>query len=170
MADEITHQACEGAWLSPAEVLGLGVHLVAERVQTGSWPRQVPFRYYDGPGKSPHVEIAATQVSLDDVFGTCLYESAYMDLHKQVPTEIQIGHTWLSPADFLATLGAVLPRWIAGNTDDAPIVRGHFTQARHVPDHVSWDWLIFPPEFNGDPLLDMAKLQAWTLKPTSVVE
>ena len=38
-------------------------------------------------------------------------------------------------------------------------------QANCVRDHVSWDWVVFPPGFDGDPLLSVAKLQAWTVKP-----
>ena len=45
------------------------------------------------------------------------------------------------------------------------LVSGDFVQARHIPDHVSWDWLVFPPSFDADALLQMGKLQAWTLKP-----
>jgi hypothetical protein len=82
-----------------------------------------------------------------------------------MPAQVQVGRNWLSPADFLATVGAVLPRWLEGDTGDVPIVRSHFAQAAYIPDHVSWGWDIFPPGFNADPLLEMGKLQAWTLKP-----
>ena len=167
MADGITHQHCEDAWLSPAEVYGLVVRLLADRVRNGDWPSHVPFRYYDGPAKPPHVEMASGHLSLDDVFGTCLYESAYLDMHGQMPAEVQVGRTWLSPADFIATIGAVLPGWVAGNEDEAAIVEGCLAQALNVPDHVSWNWVIFPRAFDADPLLEMGKLQAWTLKPAS---
>ena len=165
MADAITHQRCDGAWLSPAEIFDLAVRFLAGRVQGDAWPAQVPYRYLDGPAGPAHVERFADHFTLDDVFGTCLYESAYIDAHQRMPAEVQIGRNWLSPADFMATLGAALPRWIEGNADDASLVRGDFAQATHVPDHVSWGWTIFPPDFNADPLLELGKLQAWTLKP-----
>jgi hypothetical protein len=82
-----------------------------------------------------------------------------------MPNQVQVGRNWLAPADFLATVGAALPKWIRGADDDAPIVASDFAQARRVPDHVEWGWVIFPEDFNGDPLLSLAKLQAWTLKP-----
>jgi hypothetical protein len=90
-------------------------------------------------------------------------------MNGQMPTEVQVGRTWLSPADFLAAIGTVLSGWVAGNEDEAAIIEGTLAQAAYVPDHVSWDWVIFPPGFDADPLLEMGKLQAWTLKPASRV-
>jgi hypothetical protein len=167
MADAVTHQQIDGAWLSPAEVFSLAIRLIAERARTGAWPEQVPYRYLDGPLGFPHVEVVTDRLSLDAVFGTCLYEAGNMDLDRQMPSEVQIGRTWISPADFLATVGAALPGWVGGSTEDVSIVQGNLHQATYVPDHVSWDWIVFPPGFDGDPLLEVAKLQAWTLKPAA---
>lgn len=175
MADGITHQMCDGVWLAPAEVYGLVVALVAARIRNGKWPDQVPYRYLDGPsppffGASP--DSTSTEVShmaLDDLFGVCLYEDAYLNACGQMPARVQVGSGWLMPADFLATVGSFLCHWLDGSTDDAPIVRGRFLQAKYVPDHVSWDWLVFPSGFSADPLLRMGQLQAWTLKPAPLV-
>lgn len=167
MADRITHREYDGAWLSPAEVLSLAVRLLAARVRTGEWPEQTPYAYLDGPVAAPDVHPHADAFPLDDLYGTCLYESAAMELRQVVPSEVQIGRTWLSPADLLATLGAALPGWLEGGDEAASLVKGRFVQARHVADHVSWDWAIFPPGFDGDALLEPAKRQAWTLKPAS---
>lgn len=167
MPDGIRHQQVDGAWLSPGEILSLAVRLVAAKVSAGEWPAQLPFAYVDGPSRPPHVEVHDRALRQGDLFGTCLYESAAMDLHRRVPSEIQIGRTWLSPADLLATLGAVLPKWLHGDAVEAPIVEGHLDSAAYVADHVSWGWTIFPPGFNGDALLDAANLQAWTLKPVA---
>jgi hypothetical protein len=165
MVDRITHQRIGDVWLSPAEVFSLTVHLLAERVRTGTWPKQVPYRYIDGPLGSPHVEDLADRLSLDAVFGTCLYEAGCLTMQRRMPSEVQVGRAWLAPADFLATVGAVLPRWVGGSTEDAPIVGGNLFQETYVPDHVAWDWIVFPPGFDGDPLLEVGKLQSWTLKP-----
>jgi hypothetical protein len=165
MSKAITHQNNDGAWLSPGEVFSLVVDLMAARARGGQWPDRVPYRYVDGPLKAPHVEVVSGTLPLEGVFGTCLYESTYLDMHEQMPAEVQVGRNWLAPADFMATMAAALPRWLKGDTDDAPIARGNLAQAAHIPDHVSWGWTIFPPGFNGDALLEMGKLQAWTLKP-----
>jgi hypothetical protein len=165
MVDGVTHQRCDEAWVSPAEVYSLVVRLMAERVRSGRWPERLPYHYVDGPARTGQVRGEATSLSLDDLYGTCLYESAFIGIHSQMPSEIQVGTNWLTPADFLATVGARLGQWMRGGTDDAPVTRGRLEQAQYVPDHVSWDWIVFPPGFDGDPLLEAGKLQTWTLKP-----
>jgi hypothetical protein len=165
MTDGVTHQQCDDAWVSPAEVYSLVVRLLAERIRTGEWPEHLPYHYVDGPKNPPHVRGDAKFLSLEDLYGTCLYESAFIGMYSQMPSEIQVGRNWLSPSDFLATIGTRLDQWVHGGEKDAPIVKGSFEQARHVPDHLSWDWIVFPPGFDGDPLLEIGKLQTWTLKP-----
>jgi hypothetical protein len=165
MADSVTHQETDEGFLSPGELFGLVIKLLAERVRTGEWPATIPYRYFDGPTASPHIEIATDSLSLDNLFGTALFEDAALDYTGHMPAEVQIGRNWIAPADLLATVGAVLPRWLDGSAYDAPVVRGHFAQADYVPDHVAWDWIVFPDGFDGDALLELGKLQAWTLKP-----
>jgi hypothetical protein len=165
MADRVTHQPCDGVWLSPAEVFCLAVSLIAARVRDDKWPTHVPYRYVDGPQDLPAVETVSAAFSLDDIYGTSLFEDAYLDLYRHLPAQVQIGRNWLSPADFLATVGAALPRWFAGNDGDAPLVCGDLAQTSYIPEHVSWDWVIFPLDFDADALLQLARLQAWTLKP-----
>jgi hypothetical protein len=165
MADQVSHQQIDGAWLSPAEILSLAVRLLAARAGSGQWPEQLPFRYVEGPSEPPHIEIHDRALTLEDLFGTCLYERAAMDLHRRVPSEVQIGRTWLPPAVLLATIGSALPKWVRGDEVDAPIVRGRLASTDYVADHVSWGWTVFPPGFDGDQLLRAANLQAWTLKP-----
>ena len=140
------------------------VRLLSTRIQSGAWPSSVAYQYVDGPIQEPHVA-HGNEFTLDDVFGTCLYEGAALGMNGRMPSEVQIGKAWLSPADFLATVGAALPRWVGGGDGNAPLVHGVLEQAQCVPDHVPWNWIIFPPEFNGDPLLQLGRLQSWTIKP-----
>jgi hypothetical protein len=170
MGDTITHQEFDGAWLSPAEVFSLAVRCLAARIRDGSWPGELPYRYVDGPVASPSVELVSEHLSLDDVFGTCLYEDAYLGLHGRMPSQVQVGRNWLAPADFLATIGAAIPRWVGGEDSDASIVVGDFVQAEYVEAHVEWGWTVFPPCFNADPLLEVGRLQTWTLKPSPLTQ
>jgi hypothetical protein len=165
MADAITHRRLDGACLSPAEVFSLAVRLLAERARSGQWPDQVPYSYVDGPARLPRAEKTAGPITLDGVLGTCLYETAHMRTELRIPAEVRVGRSNLSPSDFLATVAAALPRWVAGDTTDAEIVPGNFVQSEYIPDHVSWGWTIFPAGFRADALLELGKLQAWTLKP-----
>jgi len=169
MADRISHCWCDDVVLSPAEVFSLVVRLLAARIQRGTWPSAVTYQYVDGPVQEPHVAPGG-KLALEDVFGTCLYEGAALGMNGRMPSEVQIGKAWLSPADFLATVGAALPRWVDGNDGDAPVIHGRLDQAQYVPEHVSWNWTIFPPEFDGDPLLQLGRLQSWTIKPAKGID
>ena len=164
MADQVSHYWCDDVVLSPAEVFSLVVRLLSARIQSADWPASVAYQYVDGPIQEPHVALGEG-LTLDDVFGTCLYESAALGMNGRMPSEVQIGKSWLSPADFLATVGAALPWWVGGDDRDASLVQGVLDQARYVPEHVPWNWVIFPPEFDGDPLLRLGRLQSWTIKP-----
>jgi hypothetical protein len=154
--------------MMPGEVLGLGVNLLAQWVRGGERPTQVPYRYFDGPDSPPAREVRAHILSWDDILGTCLYEDAYLDTYHRMTPQVRVGRNWLAPADFAATIGVALPRWLKGDTSDVPVLARDLAQAAYVPEHVPWDWLVFPPGFNGDPLLELGRLQSWTLKPASL--
>jgi len=170
MVEGITHQECDGAWLSPAEVYALTVRLLADRVRNGRWPEQVAYRYVDGPTEHPNTSLTSSALSLDNVYGTCLYEDAFLDTCRHMPAQVQVGRDWLAPADFMATIGGMIERWFGGSDNDAPILASDFAQAKHIPEHVPWEWTIFPPGFNADPLLHLGRLQAWTLKPAECLD
>jgi len=165
MAEMITHQRQDDAWLSPAEVYGLAVGCLAARAREDKWPATVSYRYADGPSQAPSAEVTAQSLPLDDILGTCLYEDAYLELQGAMPPQVQVGRNWLAPHDFVATIGAAMTRWLAGDVGDARVMSGKMAEARYIPDHCSWDWVVFPAGFDADPLLEMAKLQSWTLKP-----
>ena len=98
MVEGIVHQQCDGVWLAPAEVYGLVVALVAGRVRNDKWPDGVSYRYLDGPpalpfSGSPRAQAStiAPSVTLDDLFGACLYEDAYLNACGQMPAQVQVG-------------------------------------------------------------------------------
>lgn len=166
MADAITHQAIDGVWLSPGEVFSLTVDLLATRARAGEWPSQGrQLRYVDGPAVQADVDVVERSLTQDAILEAALAVDAAMHATGRLPAQVKVGPNRLAPVDFLATVGAALPGWLEGDSDNARLIRGRFVQADYIPDHVSWDWIIFPPGFDGDPILETAKLQAWTLKP-----
>jgi hypothetical protein len=117
-------------------------------------------RYVDGP---------ASRVPSDAVseLDRTLFERgkrdavAYIERHGRLPSHVWIGSKKLSLVDFAATLagdegsGAVQVR--AGK---AAFERHIATDARR-----SFNWVIHPEGFEAPELLELGKLQAWTLKP-----
>ena len=72
----------------------------------------------------------------------------------------------LSLADFAATL--------AGSVDGGEVVKvvhGNIAFDRYfaTDGRKSYNWIIHPDGFNGAPLLDLGRLQGWTLKPAQLI-
>ena len=95
--------------------------------------------------------------------------SAYCRSSHRLPDEVWIGAESLSPADYLATLARALEDLIAtGNTPTDVIRReGHYTADRYVAEDSPdlWNWVIFPEGFHAPRIMELARLQAWSLKP-----
>jgi hypothetical protein len=94
---------------------------------------------------------------------------AYCHRFGRIPSEVWIGAESLSPADYLATLAGATEQTIAAGKPPASVQRlsGRFTAERYVAQDspALWDWIIFPEGFHAPHLMELAKLQAWTLKP-----
>lgn len=95
--------------------------------------------------------------------------SAYCHQFGRIPSEVWVGAESLSPADYLATLAGAIDQTIAAGKPPASVQRlsGRFTSDRYVAQDspALWDWIIFPEGFHAPHLMELARLQAWTLKP-----
>lgn len=88
--------------------------------------------------------------------------AGFIRANRRLPAAIWIGSDKLSLADFTATLAAD-----PGGANPVAVRKGNLemekfvsTDARH-----SFDWPIHPEGFSAPELLELARLQAWTLKP-----
>ena len=95
--------------------------------------------------------------------------SNYCRMNIRIPSEIKIGADSISPQDFLATLGGFVD--IILKKEPKPefieIKKGNFTADKYVADDDPkiFNWVIHPEGFHAPKLMELAKLQAWTLKP-----
>ncbi len=95
-----------------------------------------------------------------------------LDTNHQVPTVVWIGGEPYSPATYLVSLAHIASGLLAGGQPprEVSLESAHLDTAKYVarnsPD--VWGWPIFRPGFNGEHLLDLARLQAWTLKPAQL--
>jgi hypothetical protein len=85
----------------------------------------------------------------------------YMKRHGRIPNAVWLGSTPVSPESFLKAL--TLPQ-------DSATFRfspAGLQPARYVADDNPklWGWVIFPPGFKAPEMMQLAKRQAWTLKP-----
>jgi len=88
--------------------------------------------------------------------------AAFIRASRRLPAEVWIGSQKLSLADFAATL--------AGDAGDAAAVtvrKGNLELEKYVTTDAqrTFNWAVHPEGFSAPELLELARLQAWTLKP-----
>jgi hypothetical protein len=92
--------------------------------------------------------------------------------NKQVPTVVWIGGEPYPPASYLVALAHVAAGLLAGHQPpgEVTLAPAHLEAAKYVAKNTpgTWGWPIFRPGFNGKHLLDLARLQTWTLKPAQL--
>jgi peptidoglycan/xylan/chitin deacetylase (PgdA/CDA1 family) len=92
--------------------------------------------------------------------------------NAQVPTVVWIGGNPYPPASYLVALARVAGDLLKGNQppQEVTLAPAQLDTAKYVAKNAPqiWSWPIFRPGFNGKHLLDLARLQAWTLKPAQL--
>jgi hypothetical protein len=84
---------------------------------------------------------------------------------RRLPAEVWIGSEKLSLADFAATLAAD-----DGTAHAIPVRQGNLEIEKYVSKDArgAFKWPIHPEGFSAPQLLNLARLQAWTLKPAKL--
>lgn len=94
----------------------------------------------------------------------------FVEVHERLPDSIWLGSERMSPADFLATAAELLRSLtgVRGSGDSVPesvaLRPGQLTLEHYIHDD-PWNWIIFPPDFDAPAILELGRLQTWTLKP-----
>jgi len=91
--------------------------------------------------------------------------AGYIRYHRALPSSVWVDSWQLSLADFAATLAGD-----EGRTGDVTVRSGSLNFEKYVSKDAakSFDWPIHPVGFAPVELLEMARLQAWTLKPAKL--
>ena len=149
LREKIVFAEVQGQMLSPADMV---VALL------GLEPQVV-----DGPTAAGATTYAKTSIPSSALEHARLDASNFVLQTHRLPNVVMIGAETLSLADFAATL--------AGNILDpaanAPLIRGRieFEGYFATDPRKSFDWIIHPKGFSGAHLLELGRLQGWTLKP-----
>lgn len=167
----IDYQVYDRYALSASEVLRLLNSYVAA-VVTNKKPGSITL---DGtPYGPPSGEYGAETGQLRDVpwsqfSRTVVDVQDYIDRKLSIPSAIWLGSGAVNPESYLLAL-ATLTRQLLGNSpapERVSIVPAELASKRWVAKDSPgiWDWPIFPPGFHAPHLMELAALQAWTLKP-----
>ncbi len=122
----------------------------------------LPNEYVDGPTRR------GASTYADATIPRWLFDSARKDVisfiqtNGRLPSEVFLGSQTLSLADFTATLAGE-----TASSGPVRVQRGHLAFEKYVATDpaASFRWPIHPPGFSAPELLELGRLQAWTLKP-----
>lgn len=162
-----------GGWLSPAEVFGIAARALAASTCGRSLPAALPLRRPIGPTASQPEIPAARTTSLEALQTAACIADCHIDETGALPSRLDSGGVEIGPNAFLQAAREVLPYLAAGAAPREVVVR---PKAERVllaqrPDfaglHFRGTWSIFPPEFEGPRVAEMARWQAWSGKPTA---
>ncbi len=169
---EISFQKFDGYALSAADVFSLLNEYVNEYIEKNRIPSTVkPLDLY-GPARNWLPAAGRTRpvnLSWGAFADTVGDTSRFIRNSKRLPNEVWIGVDSLSPADYLVTLAGVVEE--LASSGKAPervrVLEGRFTSDRYVAEDSEnlWGWVIFPEGFRAPKIMELARLQAWTLKP-----
>ena len=146
LARHITFAEIEGQRLSPADMLMMLLELKPEIV--------------DGPTAKGVTTYSQHSIAPDVLHHVAADAADFIRRNHRLPNEVFIGSESLSLADFAATLAAGSGEVVRGNIE----FDRYFASAGRKP----FNWVIHPEGFDGDPLLDLGRLQGWTLKPAKL--
>jgi hypothetical protein len=169
---EIGFQRFDGYALSAGDVFNLLTSAMASLGATNELPADLKITRLDGPARTYTSSVGGTPSSRypREAFMRAVQDVAsFSRTTSRIPDDVWIGSESLSPADYVATVGKALEEALTTGKLPAEIVRqaGQFTADRYVADDspALWGWVIFPEGFHAPHIMELARLQAWTLKP-----
>jgi hypothetical protein len=139
-----------------------------------SRPDKVELEFAYGPASMPQRFITEGTFRWDAIRQAAQELTEITHQTKQLPTIVWVAGQPLRPEDFAATLANVIASEarqsvVASDqhSGDVPIRRGELEAKKFVADDSPnlWGWVIFPKDFNAPHMMELAKLQAWTIKP-----
>jgi hypothetical protein len=172
----------EGEWLSPAELFGLAARALAVYADTGRLPEAVAVRRLLGPTEPlPPPPSGSVEVPLAALLAAAREADAFATRTRTMPARLDVG-VEVGPNVFLQAARSVLAEIAAGSapatvsvgqpSSSASVAVGEETKLAQQRDFREMrfrdGWTIFPPEFEGRNVLEMARLQTWTGKPADL--
>jgi len=156
--------------LSPAEifylVLSLLVSLMDNNLRIAETKFKLLYTIY-GPIKRNDSEVIFCDQK--DFTIACRWALEFINKNSRIPEAITIQDKPVSPIDFFATANALISQLSINDSlpKNIRIIRGNLPLESQVKEEGVWNWIIFPENFTAPNIIELAKLQTWTLKPAN---
>lgn len=100
---------------------------------------------------------------------TAIDVSEFIARHGRLPPTVWLGSLGVPPESYFAALAREAARLLDGHelSDSIELAPARLAAAEYVADDGPnlWGWVIFPPGFRAPAMMELAKRQAWTIKP-----
>jgi hypothetical protein len=170
---DLTYQKQNNEYtLAASEVFVLLNEYVVER-SAGRTPDRVELKRTPYGPSSPVPALKETVMTDWSQFTRTAVDVAdFVRKQGRIPSIVWLGSVGVPPEAYLNALARVTRLLVKGETpgDTIEIKPARLAVARHVADdgpHL-WGWVIFPKGFRAPALMEVAKRQAWTLKPALI--
>ncbi len=170
--DRLSYQVMEEVAFSPAEIFGLLAWSLASFSRKGKLPACAPLRRIIGPVCLPSSPTDSLRVMVGDFLSACCQVENYICKYRRLPGEMRIGEAEVGPGAFMDTMGRLL---VSLDGCKEPSDRVSIEQKSDYPEiaggkgferlKYEGTWPVFPQDFRGEYLIQMAKLQSWSAKP-----
>lgn len=166
---EVSFQVHGNYALSPSEVLALLNGYAAQFIGGKSGAALSLSGTPDGPSRAAVKLTQKFEVPWYNFSRTVLDVSDALAKTGQVPYPVWVGSTAVPPECYLTALARVTATLLETGKAPATVTVGpaELTTTEYVAKDSQdlWDWPIYHPGFNGKHILELARLQTWTLKP-----
>jgi len=168
----ISFQIYDDYTLAASDVFSLLNQFVADAVskkpsgplRLGSTPYGPASAGSTSAGLEKGIEVPWSQFSR-----TTLDVADYLEKNQQIPSVVWLGSESIPPESYLVALSQVTKKLIVDGEppDSVRVATAHLAAAKYVAEDspALWEWVIFPPGFHSPSIMNLARLQAWTLKP-----
>jgi hypothetical protein len=125
-----------------------------------------------GPGSIAH-GVAMPEGSLEIAWNqfsrTSLDVNAFLENRRSIPNAVWFGSTTVTPEAYLLALAGITQALVSKGRvpDSVTVLPARLAAVQWVANDspAIWKWPIVPPGFRSAHLMELARLQAWTIKP-----
>jgi hypothetical protein len=169
---DVSYQDHDDYVVSASEAFFLLNSYVAQAVQkSGAEPILLDGAPWGPESASPSADGLSSPLSVPwrQFSRSVLDVASYLRKYNQIPNAVWFGSQAAPPESYLLALARLTSALISQGVEpeSVSVEPARLAAAKFVADDSPglWDWVIFPPGFHSPHLMELAKLQAWTLKP-----
>jgi hypothetical protein len=172
----IDYQVIEGRAFSPADQFELLVRATADAI--GGKPEQgvmrvTPVLGPDSAPPPPPMDQSKRVIGWRAMRDAVVDAGDFLRVNGRIPARVHVGAESVPPADFLVTVASAHQHHVKDGSWPIEVKLGRevaLLPTRHIARDTPMlfgGWVIHKPGFRAPKILEVARLQAWTLKPAT---